>query len=99
RARGRPPPLDRARLARRDQLTDDRAQERVRDGRRSDRAKAAQVADRPREQPVGAEALEERRVVGLHAEDEAQLLDAGVALGVQDERSIGELTGCGALAV
>ena len=41
--------------------------------------------DRPREQLVVAEALEERRVVVVRAEDEAQLLDAGLALGVQDE--------------
>ena len=68
------------------------------DGRRADRAQAAQVADRAGEQLVVAEALEERAVVVVGAEDEAQLLDAGVGLGVQDERSVGELARSGALA-
>ena len=70
----------------------------MRDRCRSDGAEAAQVADRPREQLVVAEALEERRVVVVHAEDEAQLVDAGFALGVQDEGSVGSLVGSGALA-
>ena len=56
------------------------------------------MADRPGEQLVVAEALEERAVVVVGAEDEAQLLDAGVGLGVQDERSVGELACSGALA-
>ena len=70
----------------------------MRDGRRADRAQAAQVADRAGEQVVVAEALEERAVVVVGAEDEAQLLDAGFGLGVQDERSVGELAGSSALA-
>jgi hypothetical protein len=56
------------------------------------------VADRACEQLVVAEALEKRRVVVVRAEDEAQLFEAGFALGVQDEGSIGELAGSGALA-
>jgi hypothetical protein len=91
------PPLDRARFSRRDQLADDCPQERMGDGRRADRPQAAQMADRACEQLVVAEALEERRVVVVGAENEAQLLDAGFGLGVEDEGSIGELAGSGAL--
>ena len=91
-------PLDRASLARGDQLADDRPHERMRDGRRADRAQAAQMADRAGEQLVVAEALEERAVVVVGAENEAQLVDAGFGLGVQDEGSVGELSRSGALA-
>jgi hypothetical protein len=61
----------------------------VRDGRRANGAQAAQVADGAGEQLVVAEALEERRVVVVRAEDEAQLVDTRFGLGAQDERSIG----------
>ena len=91
-------PLDRASLARRDQLADDRAQERMRDGRRADRAQAAEMADRAGEQLVVAEPFEKGAVIVVRAENEAQLVDAGFGLGVQDEGSVGELSRSGALA-
>ena len=70
----------------------------MRDGRRADRAQPAQVADRAGEQLVVPEALEESAVVVVGAENEAQLVDAGFGLGVQDESSVGELPRSGALA-
>ena len=93
------PPLDRARLARRDQLADDRAQERVRDRRRADRTQALQVADGACEQLVVAETLEERRVVVVRAEHEAKLCEPGFGLGAEDEPAVRKLACRGSLAV
>ena len=59
---------------------------------------AAQVADRAGEQLVVPEALEEGAVVVVGAENEAQLVEAGFGLRVQDEGSVGELSRSGALA-
>ena len=84
-------PFDRARLARGDQLPDDGAQQRVRDGRRADRAQALEVADRPREELVVTKPLEELRVVVLHAEHEAEPLDSSFGLGAENERAVGQL--------
>ena len=57
----------------------------MRDGRRANRAQAAEMADRAGEQLVVAEPFEEGAVIVVRAENEAQLVDTGFGLGVQDE--------------
>ena len=66
---------------------------------------AVRIGRRPRRWRIGPASSSSSRkrsrngaVVVVGAEDEAQLLDAGVGLGVQDERSVGELARSGALA-
>ena len=56
------------------------------------------MSDRAGEQLVVAEELEECAVVVVRAENEAQLVDACVGLGMQDEGPVGELSCSGALA-
>ena len=93
------PPLDRARLARGDQLADDRPQERVRDRRGADRAQALEVADRAGEQLVVAETLEERACGRRprRARSEAVSMP-GFGLGAEDEPAVRKLACRGSLA-
>src|SRR5579884_4412403 len=84
-------PLDLARALREDQLPRERPQESVCDGGRAERSQAAQRADRPAQQRVVAEALEELGVVVVEPEDEADVLHAGLALGAHAHDAVGAL--------
>ena len=94
RARAQEPRLDPAGLARRDQLSAERAQERVRDRRRAERAQAAQAQRRVADQRIRAESPQELRVVGVDGEHEAQALEGRLRLGAVEphpERPVPDL--------
>ena len=69
----------------------------MRDGRRAERAQAAELARRPADELVVGEEAKELGVVVVDSEHEAQLLEPGRALGTQAERAVGALGGDRAL--
>ena len=87
------PPLHRAGLAREDQLAAQRAQQRVGDGGEPDRAQSAQPAHRGPEQRVALEAEDERRVVVVDPEAEAELLEGLVSGRAEADDPVGLLPG------
>src|SRR5581483_4821544 len=90
-------PLDLARTARLDQLAGDRAEQRLRDGCRTQRPQPAHVLQCLAEHRVAGERAQELGVVVVQAEHETDVLDARLAVGRDDDRPVRALHGVHAL--
>ena len=84
-------PLDRPRAPRLDQLAADRPQHRLGDRRQPQRPQPGELADRPAEQRIRAEAAPELRRVVVEREHEAEELDPGLVRRAQRHRPVAPL--------
>src|SRR4051812_8632319 len=80
--------LERSGAARGYELSTEGAQQRVRDGRQTRRTEAAQLARSPSEQRVAGEAPEERRMVGVERQHEAEQVEPSLALGSEHHHPV-----------
>jgi hypothetical protein len=90
--------LERSGAARGDELATEGAQEPVCDGREARRTEAAELARSPSEERVAGKAPQERRMVGVERQHEAEQLETGLALRSEHHSPVGLLPGMAELS-